>query len=139
MTTKTAAEIKAMFENGDIPDGDAFGDLVDSTHPGYKRYCAHIFQEAVFDPYIYEKINEFGASLTLTRSETGTYSGIFSLPVFSGFTTQCFATVYFYENKLQVVNIRTVSSNMVTMLVGDVLTGALCDDWSLDLEIRLYP
>ena len=32
MANKTQEELKALFQNGDIPDQDAFGDLIDNCY-----------------------------------------------------------------------------------------------------------
>lgn len=104
MTVRTLAEIKALFETGDIPSGQDFEDLVDSLAAlenlqtgaalegqaieadgsggaelsEVKEYVALLTQEGTSAPVAIVLKNTFGGSIVWSRFGAGIYVGTLS-------------------------------------------------------------
>jgi hypothetical protein len=73
MAIKTAEELKAYFETGDIPTEQQFVDLIDSTYRGYKVYTALLTQSGTDAPVATVLENTLGYEPVFYRINTGSY------------------------------------------------------------------
>jgi hypothetical protein len=80
MTARSKSEIKALFEDGDMPTGQNFADLIDSF-PGengrlsYAIYRAILNQSGEVAPVAAVLENNLGGVVVWTRDGAGSYLG----------------------------------------------------------------
>lgn len=97
MAIKTAAELKAYFETGDVPTQQQFVDLIDTIFSMATSglpliYAAVLLQSSTDNPVPTESKNDLSGTLTFERQQTGNYTLTSSLPEFIEGKTQVFIT-----------------------------------------------
>lgn len=138
MAVKTAIELKAYFETGDVPTQAQFVDLIDtifSAVPTYKIYRAILNQSGTNAPVATILENTLNGTLVWTRDNVGVFSAtlnnafindVFISATCSGFNNDSFCTGSKNDNNtLQFIN----------YYVSAVDNVAQSDGYSISIEI----
>lgn len=144
MAIKTATELKAYFETGDVPTQAQFVDLIDtifSAVPDYKVYTALLTQSGTSAPVSHVLKNTLGYTPTFNYDGSGQYSiTLQNAPYLKIYTEYIYINTVFDDGDYT-IKIISEDDNLITIATRVASTGIHTD---LDIinnfpiEIRVY-